>query len=141
MAYGAGLPAMAMLRIVQATFYARHDTLTPARSTVTALVSNIALKVVFVWGLDLGVAGLALGTAAGAWINVATLTWTGHSRNLLSIERQFLRALPAALLAALACGGCAWAGARFGKSWRAGTMRTWWRWPSPCSAPRSVMAP
>ena len=43
------------------------------RGTVIALVSNIALKVVFVWGLDLGVAGLALGTALGAWINVAML--------------------------------------------------------------------
>ncbi len=104
MAYGAGLPAMAMLRIVQATFYARHDTLTPARSTVIALVSNILLKVIFVWGLDLGVAGLALGTALGAWINVLILTATGRSRALLAIERQFLDALWPALLAALACG-------------------------------------
>jgi putative peptidoglycan lipid II flippase len=111
MAYGAGLPAMAMLRIVQATFYARHDTLTPARSTVIALVSNIVLKLVLVWGLGLGVAGLALGTAAGAWLNVALLTWTGHSRALLAIEKQFVRALPPALLAALATGAGAWAGA------------------------------
>ena len=69
-AYGAGLPAMALVRIVASTFYARHDTLTPARATVTAIVSNIVLKVIFVWGLHLGVAGVALGTALGAWINV-----------------------------------------------------------------------
>ena len=37
-AYGAGLPAMALVRIVASTFYARHDTLTPARATVTAIV-------------------------------------------------------------------------------------------------------
>jgi len=111
MAYGAGLPAMALLRIVQATFYARHDTGTPARATVIALVSNIALKLLFVWGLKLGVAGLALGTALGAWINVALLTWTGKSRALLAIEQQFMRALTPALLAALACGGGAWIGA------------------------------
>jgi putative peptidoglycan lipid II flippase len=110
MAYGAGLPAMAMLRIVQATFYARHDTLTPARSTVIALVSNILLKVGFVWGLGLGVAGLALGTALGAWINVALLTFTGRSRALIAIEAQFLRAFPASLLAAIACGAGAWIG-------------------------------
>jgi putative peptidoglycan lipid II flippase len=114
MAYGAGLPAMAMLRIVQATFYARHDTLTPARSTVIALLSNIALKVLFVWGFDLGVAGLALGTALGAWINVAILTWTGRSRALLAIEAQFRNALPAALFAALACGLGAGIGAGLG---------------------------
>ena len=115
MAYGAGLPAMAMLRIVQATFYARHDTATPARATVTALVSNIVLKLIFVWGLHLGVAGLALGTALGAWINVALLTVTGHSRALLAIEKQFVRAVWPALLAALACGFGARIGAGLGQ--------------------------
>jgi putative peptidoglycan lipid II flippase len=113
-AYGIGLPAMAMLRIVQATFYARHDTATPARATVTALVSNIALKVLFVWGLHMGVAGLALGTAAGAWINVAILTGAGRSRDLLAIETIFMRAVIPAVLAALGCGTGAWIGARLG---------------------------
>jgi putative peptidoglycan lipid II flippase len=113
-AYGIGLPAMAMLRIVQATFYARHDTITPARATVTSLVVNIALKIVFVWGLHMGVAGLALGTAAGAWINVAILTWSGRSRDLLAIETIFMRAVTPAVLAALGCGAGAWIGARLG---------------------------
>jgi putative peptidoglycan lipid II flippase len=115
-AYGVGLPAMALIRIVASTFYARHDTLTPARATVTALVSNIALKILFVWGLHLGVAGIALGTALGAWVNVGTLTWLGRSRNLLAIETQFVRALPPALAAALACGAGAWLGARLGET-------------------------
>jgi putative peptidoglycan lipid II flippase len=110
-AYGAGLPAMAMLRIVQSTFYARHDTMTPVRATVIAIACNIGLKFLLVWGAGLGVAGIAMGTAAGAWINVALLTWLGKSRDLLSIERQFLQALPASLLAALATGAGAWAGA------------------------------
>jgi putative peptidoglycan lipid II flippase len=113
-AYGAGLPAMALIRIIASTFYARHDTITPARATVTALVSNIALKVLFVWGLHWGVAGIALGTALGAWVNVGLLTWLGRSRALLAIETQFVRALPAALAAALACGAGAWAGVRMG---------------------------
>ena len=113
-AYGVGLPAMALVRIIASTFYARHDTLTPARATLTAIVSNIALKVLFVWGLHLGVAGVALGTALGAWINVAILTWFGRSRALLAIEASFLHALPPALLAALAAGAGAWLGARLG---------------------------
>jgi putative peptidoglycan lipid II flippase len=113
-AYGAGMPAQAMLRIVQATFYARHDTMTPVRATVTSLVSNIVLKMFFVWGLHLGVAGLALGTALGAWINVALLTWLGHSRALLGIEKIFIRSLPPVLIAAIAAGLAAWAGAWLG---------------------------
>jgi putative peptidoglycan lipid II flippase len=115
-AYGAGLPAMALIRIIASTFYARHDTITPARATVTALVSNIALKVLFVWGLHWGVAGIALGTALGAWVNVGLLTWLGRSRALLAIETQFVRALPPALAAALACGAGAWLGARMGET-------------------------
>src|SRR5207253_9078272 len=49
-AYGLGLPAMALIRIVAPTFYARHDTVTPMRATVIAMACNIALKFVFVWG-------------------------------------------------------------------------------------------
>jgi putative peptidoglycan lipid II flippase len=110
-AYGAGLPAMALVRIVASTFYARHDTATPMRATVTAMACNIALKIVFVWGFGLGVAGIALGTALGAWINVGLLTWFGRSRDLLAIESIFLRSLPAALLAAVTTGAGAWLGA------------------------------
>jgi putative peptidoglycan lipid II flippase len=110
-AYGIGLPAMAMVRIVASTFYARHDTMTPVRATVIAIVSNILLKVVFVWGFHLGVAGVALGTAVGAWINVGILTWLGRSRALLAIEKDFLKALPPVLIAAIAAGAGAWSGA------------------------------
>jgi putative peptidoglycan lipid II flippase len=115
-AYGLGLPAMALVRILAPTFYARHDTVTPVRATVTAMVCNIALKFLFVWGLGLGVAGIALGTAAGAWINVAILTWIGRSRDLLAIEHIFLRSLPAALTAAVVTGLGAWFGAGLLKS-------------------------
>jgi putative peptidoglycan lipid II flippase len=111
-AYGVGLPAQAMIRIVQSTFYARHDTATPVRATVIAIACNIGLKFIFVWGLGLGLAGIAMGTAAGAWINVALLTWLGRSRDLLTIEHIFLRSLPAALTAAAATGAGAFIGAR-----------------------------
>jgi putative peptidoglycan lipid II flippase len=115
-AYGVGLPAMALIRIVSSTFYARHDTLTPARATVTSIICNIALKFVFVWGFDLGVVGVALGTAFGAWINVGILTWFGRSRALLAIESIFARSLPPVLLAAVVTGVGAWLGARLGAS-------------------------
>ena len=38
-AYGVGLPAMALVRIVASTFYARHDTATPVRATVIAMAA------------------------------------------------------------------------------------------------------
>ena len=109
-AYGVGLPAFALTRIVQATFYARHDTATPARVTVTALACNIALKVLFVWGFGLGIAGVALGTSLGAWINVAILTWLGSRRSLLSLDSSFYRALLPVLVAAAMAAAGAWLG-------------------------------
>jgi putative peptidoglycan lipid II flippase len=109
-AYGVGLPAFALTRIVQATFYARHDTATPARVTITALACNIALKVLFVWGFGLGIAGVALGTSLGAWINVAILTWLGSRRSLLSLDRSFYRALLPVLAAASMAAAGAWLG-------------------------------
>jgi putative peptidoglycan lipid II flippase len=112
-AYGIGLPAMAMVRIVGSTFYARHDTATPARATVIAIVCNILLKIALVWSAGLGLVGLALGTSLGAWINVAALTWYGHSRDLLAIEKAFVMAMPPVLLAAAVTGVGAWFGAAY----------------------------
>jgi putative peptidoglycan lipid II flippase len=100
--YGVGLPAFALVRIVASTFYARHDTMTPARATFTAIACNIVLKVIFVWGFHLGIAGVALGTSLGAWINVGQLVWQGRSRGLLRISPGFKRAVVPILLAGIA---------------------------------------
>lgn len=114
-AYGVGLPAFALVRILASTFYARHDTATPARITVTSIAVNIALKIVLVWGFHLGIAGIALGTAFGAWLNVGLLTWIGRKRGLLRIESSFRRAILPILLAAALTGLGAWAGAFGGR--------------------------
>ncbi len=110
--YGVGLPAFALVRIVASTFYARHNTMTPARITVTAIAANIALKIVFVWGLHLGIAGVALGTSFGAWINVGLLLFLARSQGLLRVNAEFTRAIGPAVLAAAGAGIGALAGVR-----------------------------
>lgn len=109
-AYGVGLPAFAIMRILSSTFYARHDTATPARLTLTSIAANIAMKVVLVWGFDFGIAGIALGTSFGAWLNVAMLVWLGRRRDLLTVQPGFLRALLPVALATAASGAGALAG-------------------------------
>jgi len=114
-AYGIGLPAMVLVRIVAATFYARHDTATPARATVTSIASNIAIKLVLVLGFHMGIAGIALGTALGAWVNVGALTWFSKRHGLLNVQPRFSRSVVPIVMAALAAGagaygGVAWAG-------------------------------
>ncbi|HEX3673540.1 MAG TPA: murein biosynthesis integral membrane protein MurJ [Rhizomicrobium sp.] len=112
--YGVGLPAFALTRIVQYTFYARHDTMTPVRATFTAIACNIVLKLIFVWGFHLGIAGVALGTSLGAWINVALLVALGRSRGLLRISTDFSRAVLPLLLAGAATAAGAFIAVNFG---------------------------
>src|SRR5271154_661820 len=112
--YGVGLPAMAMTRIFQATFYARHDTGTPARITVTAIAVNIALKFLLVWGFHLGIAGIALGTSLGAWTNVGLLALVGHRRGLLKLDGGFWGSLIPSALAGLATAAVAYSTVRWG---------------------------
>jgi putative peptidoglycan lipid II flippase len=122
-AYGVGLPAFVLVRIVASTFYARHDTMTPARATVAAIAANIALKIVFVWGFHLGVAGVALGTSLGAWINVAQLVWFARRRSLLNIHASFRSAFLPAIVAAAATGLAAYAGAMVARMLHAGRLQ------------------
>jgi putative peptidoglycan lipid II flippase len=111
MAYGVGLPAFVLLRIVSPTFYARGDTATPVRATIISVVFNVAIKFVLVWGFHFGAVGIALGTSLGAWLNVAVLLWLAQSRDLIRVHTNFMRSLAPTLLAAVATGTFALGGA------------------------------
>lgn len=115
-AYGVGLPAFVLVRVVAATFYARGDTATPVRATILAVVVNVGLKFLLVWGFHLGAVGVALGTSLGSWANVSLLLWLALRRDLLTVESHFMRALPAILLAAAATGAAALGGVWLGES-------------------------
>lgn len=78
LAYAVGLPAIVLIRTQVSTFQARGDTTTPMFVSLAAIGANVALKLLL-WR-DFGAAGLALATAAGAWINVATLFLLGIRR-------------------------------------------------------------
>ncbi|HEX4157108.1 MAG TPA: murein biosynthesis integral membrane protein MurJ [Rhizomicrobium sp.] len=111
MAYGVGLPAFVLLRIVQPTFYARGDTVTPVRATIASVIFNVAVKFLLVWGFHFGAVGIALGTSLASWLNVAVLLWLAQSRDLIRVHTNFIRSLAPTLLAAAATGVFALAGA------------------------------
>jgi putative peptidoglycan lipid II flippase len=71
-AYAVGLLAVVFLRVVTPAFHARGDTSTPVIALFTAMVVNIALKIVLMG--PLAHAGLALATSIGAWVNIMILT-------------------------------------------------------------------
>ena len=125
-AYGIGLPAMVLVRIASSTFYARHDTATPAKATVTSIVANVAIKLILVLGFHLGIAGIALGTAIGAWVNVGALTWFSHRRGFLNVQPVLRRALLPILLAALAAGLGAYAGVDLVRQFHVSSRLDFW---------------
>ena len=77
-AYALGLPAIVMMRSQISAFQARGDTTTPMLVALGAIACNLALKLLL-WR-DWGAPGLALATAAGAWINLLTLFVLGLKR-------------------------------------------------------------
>jgi putative peptidoglycan lipid II flippase len=70
-AYATGLLPFVLMRSFIAPFHARGDTATPVKAAMIAVAVNILLKIALVGSL--AQVGLALATAAGAWINLALL--------------------------------------------------------------------
>src|SRR6201997_1764257 len=67
-AYAVGLVPFVLIRSAVATFYARKDTATPVKASLTGLVVNMGLKLLLMGSL--AQIGLALATAIGAWVNL-----------------------------------------------------------------------
>jgi putative peptidoglycan lipid II flippase len=97
-AYGFGLVPMVLIRSAVATFQSRADTKTPMLCFFGGLAVNLILKIAL--SHDLGVVGLALGTAAGAWINFGLLILIGRLRGLASPEDRLYENVALMLFAA-----------------------------------------
>lgn len=115
-AYGAGLPAFVLVRCITPTFYARHDTATPVRATIISVAANIGFKFLFVWGLDYGVVGIALGTSLGAWVNLGVLALMARRKKLLVMTTELKRALLSIVAAVVAAAAGFFVGSRYGEA-------------------------
>lgn len=78
-AYATGLIPFVLMRSFIAPFHARGDTTTPVIAALTGVALNIVLKIILMG--PLAQVGLALATAAGAWLNLALLIWFARRRS------------------------------------------------------------
>lgn len=78
-AYAIGIPAQASVKLLASGFYAQGDTRTPVR--IAAVAVAVAAGSAFVLMQWLGLAGIALGSAAGAYVNLA-LNYRGLVRRV-----------------------------------------------------------
>ena len=70
-AYGSGLLAFILIKVLAPGYYGRQDTQTPVRIAVVAMGANMVFNLLFIWPLQH--AGLALATSVAAYLNAALL--------------------------------------------------------------------
>ena len=70
-------------------FYARGDTTTPVRIAVASMLVNLGGNLALIWSL--GFVGIALSTAAAAWVNAAALYWTLRRRGHFALDDRLRR--------------------------------------------------
>jgi putative peptidoglycan lipid II flippase len=90
-AYAIGLIPFVMIRSAVATFNARKDTTTPMIAVLIGIAVNVTLKILLMG--PLAQIGLALGTAAGAWVNLLLVIGFAVRAGYLSFDRAFVLAL------------------------------------------------
>ena len=107
-AYALGLIPFVLIRSMVATFFARGDTATPVKASLTADAVNIACKLMLVGSL--AQVGLALATAIGAWVNIILVGWFAARAKLISLDRRLTYAALKLASAALVLGVALWLG-------------------------------
>lgn len=138
-AYGAGLPAFILIKVLTPGFFAREDTATPMRYALVSVVVNFGLAVTLFFG-GLGFVGLAIATSVAAWINVALLARTLLARGLWRLDARLAQRLPRQVLAAAIMGGAVWAMAGPGADWVTGLVPALGAYPAKLIVLASVVA-
>jgi putative peptidoglycan lipid II flippase len=116
-AYAVGLIPFVMIRSAVSAFYARKDTATPVKASLTGLAVNLALKVLLMGSL--AQVGLALATATGAWINLLLVLGFAVRAGYLEFDRPLARALLKFLASGLILAAALWLSAKFAGAWLA----------------------
>ncbi|MGY3357585.1 murein biosynthesis integral membrane protein MurJ [Bradyrhizobium sp. GM0.4] len=110
-AYAIGLIPFVLIRSAVATFYARKDTATPVRASLTGIAVNVALKIALMGSL--AQIGLALATAVGVWTNLLLVLFFAVRRGFLVLDRAWLLSLAKFLLTGIILAAAFWLIARF----------------------------
>ncbi|WXT99383.1 MAG: putative lipid II flippase MurJ [Catillopecten margaritatus gill symbiont] len=99
MAYGAGLMAFIMVKILAPVFLSRGDTKTPVKVGVIAMVSNVFLNIFFAYYY--AHMGLAIATSISAAINAFLLYYYLKKDTIFSLSDDFFRMFLQVLLATI----------------------------------------
>jgi putative peptidoglycan lipid II flippase len=110
-AYAVGLIPFVMIRSAVATFYARKDTATPVKASLTGIAVNVLLKLLLMGSL--AQVGLALATAVGAWINLLLVLGFAVRAGYLELNRPLGQSLLKFLVSGVLLAVVLWLVAKF----------------------------
>jgi len=113
-AYAIGLIPFVLIRSAVSTFYARKDTATPVKASLTGLTVNVLLKILLMGSL--AQVGLALATAVGAWINLLLVLGFAVHAGYLELSRPLVQSLAKFAVTGVALAAALWLTARFAAS-------------------------
>jgi len=83
-AYGMGVPAFIGIKVLQPSFYAMRDTVTPFRISIFSVILNITLSILLM--KKLGFYGVALATSISSYITFFCLFFLLFNKNRLSLS-------------------------------------------------------
>jgi len=98
--YAFGLCAYGGTKLLVTCFYSMHDTMTPVKTALVAVIMNVALNLILMWPMKLG--GLALATSISATFNFLSLYSVLKKRighlDTKKIANSFVRVLLASIV-------------------------------------------
>jgi putative peptidoglycan lipid II flippase len=115
-----GLPAYVLVKVLTPNFFARKDTRTPVYTAAASLVVTVGLNFALV--PVLGVVGLALAGAVGAWFNIILLGAVLARRGFFRLPPRVVGRLLRIALATGVMGACLWGLMQVLAPWLAGAM-------------------
>lgn len=115
--YSVGLIGLILVKILAPGFYARQDIRTPVKIGIATLLATQAMNVLFVFGMQLQHAGLALAIGLGACFNSAILFYFLRKRDIYRPECGWGIFFAKLGIALLALGAALWFGMGSEQHW------------------------
>jgi putative peptidoglycan lipid II flippase len=110
-AYAVGLIPFVLIRSAVSTFYARKDTATPVKASLTGLAVNMLLKLLLMGSL--AQVGLAFATAVGAWINLLLVLGFAVRAGYLELNRALTQSVLKFAISGVVLATVLWLAAQF----------------------------
>ncbi len=98
------MPAFVLIKILAPGFFARHDTATPVKIAVLAMVVNAACTFLLGFVLPLAHVGIAMATSIAGWVNALGLLTMLARRGHFVLDSRARRSIPRIAAAALGMG-------------------------------------